>query len=80
MHGRNEVHGDISPGNILLDGGGGDVAYLADFGFSKRVATAPIATTGDGFGRPVSACRAAPGKTELMKTMSTGSPLSSGFA
>src|SRR5215218_7140386 len=36
MHGRNEVHGDISPGNILLDGREGDSAYLADFGFSKR--------------------------------------------
>jgi serine/threonine protein kinase len=52
MHGRNEVHGDISPGNILLDGGEGDAAYLADFGFSKRVATAPVATTGDGYGTP----------------------------
>jgi serine/threonine-protein kinase len=52
MHGRNEVHGDISPGNILLDGGEGDAAYLADFGFSKRMATAPVATTGDGFGTP----------------------------
>jgi hypothetical protein len=50
MHGRNEVHGDISPGNVLLDGG--EVAYLADFGLSKRIATTPIATTGDSFGTP----------------------------
>ncbi len=50
MHGRGEVHGDISPGNVLLDGQG--IAYLADFGFSKRVATAPAATTSDGFGTP----------------------------
>ena len=50
MHGRNEVHGDISPGNVLLDGE--KVAYLADFGLSKRIATTPIATTGDSFGTP----------------------------
>lgn len=52
MHGRNEVHGDISPGNILLDATEAEAAYLADFGFSKRIATAPIATTGDSFGTP----------------------------
>lgn len=50
MHGRGEVHGDISPGNILLDAK--EVAYLADFGLSKRIAAAPVATTGDGFGTP----------------------------
>jgi eukaryotic-like serine/threonine-protein kinase len=50
MHGRNEVHGDISPGNILLDKA--EDAYLADFGFSKRIATVAVATTGDSFGTP----------------------------
>lgn len=50
MHGRNEVHGDISPGNVLLDEA--EVAYLADFGLSKRIATTPVATTGDSFGTP----------------------------
>ncbi len=50
MHRRGEVHGDISPGNILLDGQGN--SYLADFGLSKRVAAAPPATTGDSFGTP----------------------------
>jgi Protein kinase domain len=50
MHGRSEVHGDISPGNILLDEA--EVSYLADFGLSKRIATTPIATTGDSFGTP----------------------------
>jgi hypothetical protein len=48
MHGRDEVHGDISPGNILLDEAGN--AYLADFGFSKRVETMPVATSGDAYG------------------------------
>ncbi len=48
MHGRDEVHGDISPGNILLDQAG--TAYLADFGFSKRLETVPIATSGDAYG------------------------------
>lgn len=48
MHGRNEVHGDISPGNILLDEK--EAAFLADFGLSKRVATAPVVTSGDGYG------------------------------
>src|SRR5207342_2632207 len=32
MHSREEVHGDISPGNILLEGEAD--AYLADFGLS----------------------------------------------
>lgn len=49
MHGRDEVHGDISPGNILLDA---DDAYLADFGLSKRIATLGVATTSDGFETP----------------------------
>ena len=48
MHGRKEVHGDISPGNILLDAKRN--AYLADFGFSKRVETTPLATSGDAYG------------------------------
>ncbi len=48
MHGRNEVHGDISPGNILLDEK--EAAFLADFGLSKRVATSPVVTSGDGYG------------------------------
>lgn len=48
MHGRGEVHGDISPGNILLDEGRS--AYLADFGFSKRVEPVPVATSGDAYG------------------------------
>ncbi len=48
MHGRGEVHGDISPGNILLDESGR--AFLADFGFSKRIETTPIATSGDAHG------------------------------
>lgn len=48
MHRRGEVHGDISPGNILLDGE--EQAYLADFGFSKRVRSLPIATSGDAYG------------------------------
>jgi serine/threonine protein kinase len=47
MHGRKEVHGDLSPGNILLNEK--EDAYLADFGFSKRVATVPVATSGERF-------------------------------
>jgi len=48
MHGRGEVHGDISPGNILMDEERN--AYLADFGFSKRVEPVPVATSGDAYG------------------------------
>ncbi|HEX7245776.1 MAG TPA: serine/threonine-protein kinase [Solirubrobacterales bacterium] len=50
MHGRGEIHGDISPGNVLLDANG--TAYLADFGFSKRVESVPIASSGEKFGTP----------------------------
>jgi hypothetical protein len=45
-----QTHGDISPGNILLDGE--DQAFLADFGFSKVVESVPQATTGDRYGTP----------------------------
>jgi hypothetical protein len=48
MHGRGEIHGDISPGNILLDANG--ESYLADFGFSKRMASIPIVSSTDRFG------------------------------
>jgi len=45
---QRKTHGDISPGNILIDDRG--QAYLADFGYGKAVATIPLATTGDRFG------------------------------
>ncbi len=45
---RSETHGDVSPGNVLLDDR--DQAFLADFGYSKAAGTIPVATTGDRFG------------------------------
>lgn len=45
---RKLTHGDISPGNILLDECG--QAFLADFGFSKVVTSVPLGTTSDRFG------------------------------
>lgn len=55
LHTRRERHGDISPGNVLIDAQG--KAYLADFGLSKRIGAAPVVTSGDemdtpGYGPP----------------------------
>ena len=59
LHARGEAHGDISPGNILLDGA--SKAYLADFGLSKRIATVQMATTGENLITPGFAAPREPG-------------------
>ncbi len=56
LHERGTVHGDLSPGNILLSAAG--KPYLADFGFGRLLGQAPATPAGTpGFYCPQDATR-----------------------
>ena len=76
MHGQEQIHGDLSPGNVLLDG---NVAYLADLASASRsrscrwqaAATSRV---------PTASALPACGTSAPSKTTSTASPPCSGSA